>query len=192
MHKITRESRERAVGATKAPASLGSAATLAFIVVLSTAPGAPGRPSRVTPAREGAAGPSIEEIKRLERDCFDEVNKCRKAHGAAALEYDVELLTVARQYSRRMADEHFFSHTDAEGKSVRERLARAGIRWRSVGENIASSKGYVNPVAVAMHGWLGSPGHRRNILNSGFRLAAVGAWISRDGTVFFTQVFISK
>ena len=168
---------------------------LSFIVVLSAIPDSPGRNSRVIRAREiriAHSGASLEEIKHLEQECFAEVNKCRKSHGIAALELDDELLAVAREYSRRMADERFFSHTDGEGKTVRERLARAGIRWRSVGENIASSKGYVNPVAVAMHGWLESPGHRRNILDSGFRLAAVGAWISRDGAVYFTQVFISK
>lgn len=135
---------------------------------------------------------ALEEIKLLEHECFDEVNKYREYKRLPVLDLDKELVLVARDYSRRMAEERFFSHTDSNGESVRERLAQAGIRWRSVGENIASSRGYINPVAAAVHGWLGSPGHRRNIVEPGFRFAAVGAWIGRDGTVFFTQVFIGR
>ncbi len=170
--------------------------TPALIVVLAAAAASPGRQSGSRSSGEVSAAvstvSSLDEIKLLERECFDEVNKYRKLHRVAALELDGEVLGLAREYSRKMADERFFSHTDAEGKTVRERLAKAGIRWRYVGENIASSRGYFSPVAAAMHGWLGSPGHLRNILDPRFTSAAVGAWIASDGSVYFTQVFISK
>ena len=168
----------------------------ALTIVLSLSCDSRGRQGVNAPLRETSdasrGGPSLEEIKLMEGDCFNEVNKYRKFQGLEPLELDGELLVVARAYSRRMADEQFFAHTDGAGKSVGERLERAGIRWRSVGENIASSKGYFNPVAAAIHGWLGSPGHLRNIVAPGFKSAAVGVWIDGDGRVYFTQIFITK
>jgi uncharacterized protein YkwD len=59
-------------------------------------------------------------------------------------------------------------------------------------ENIASERGWVNPVAVSVHGWMESEGHRSNILNPAFDQTAVGAWITENGSVYFTQLFIRR
>jgi uncharacterized protein YkwD len=91
-----------------------------------------------------------------------------------------------------MAEEGFFAHEDPQGKGIRERLREAGIKWRMVGENIATANGYINPVAVSLRGWMDSPGHRRNILNPAFEQTAVGAWVDLDGTVYLTEVFIRR
>jgi uncharacterized protein YkwD len=143
------------------------------------------------------AGPREEdrplyEVEQLERQCFDEVNRQRRAHGLFPLLFSNELIALARYYSWRMAEEKFFSHTDPEGRTVKERVSEYGIKWRVLGENLASSNGYVNPVAASLHGWMDSPGHRKNILERDYTQSAIGAWISSDGTVYFTQIFISK
>jgi uncharacterized protein YkwD len=141
----------------------------------------------------GASGERfIKEVVDLEHTCFDEVNRQRKAKGLPALEESNDLLPVAREYSRRMAEEGFFSHVDPEGRSVRERVRDAGLRWHVLGENLAFSKGYVNPVAATLVGWMQSPSHRQNILEPSFTEGAVGAWINSNGTVYFTQIFIKK
>ena len=132
------------------------------------------------------------EMEALERQCLSEINRLRRAYRLAPLEFYKELLPVARSYSRRMAEEGFFSHTDPEGRSTRERLSVAGIRWSALAENIASERGWVNPVAVSVHGWMDSEGHRSNILNAAFNQTAVGAWISDSGSVYFTQIFIRR
>lgn len=108
------------------------------------------------------------------------------------LNFSEELLPVARGYSRRMAEQHFFSHSDPEGRTVRERVDEADIKWRIVGENLAYSNGYLNPVAASVSGWMESPGHRRNILEPDYNLTAIGAWISPEGTVYFTEIFIKQ
>jgi uncharacterized protein YkwD len=131
-----------------------------------------------------------EEIAELEYQCFEAVNKQREIRGLRPLDFNPELLHVAREYSRRMADERFFDHVDPVGQTVRDRLRDAGLKWRILGENLAYSKGYVNPVASAMRGWMDSPGHRKNILEPDFRETAVGAWISSGGTIYFTEIFI--
>ncbi|HEX8090375.1 MAG TPA: CAP domain-containing protein, partial [Blastocatellia bacterium] len=138
------------------------------------------------------SGQGLREIKTLEEQCLDEVNRVRKAHNLMPLELSEELLEVARDYSRRMAEEGFFAHNDPDGRTVRERISKAHIRWHVVGENLAYSNGYINPVAASMSGWMDSPGHRRNILDPDWRQTAIGAWISSNGTVYFTEIFLKQ
>ena len=130
------------------------------------------------------------EIERLEQECLEQVNKQRIARGITSLKLSPDLRMLARYYSWWMAEESFFSHTDPDGKSIKERVSESGIAWRVLGENIAYSRGYINPVAASMSGWMGSEGHRRNILDSTFTQTAVGAWIAKDGTVYFTEIFM--
>ena len=132
----------------------------------------------------------LREIGTLEQQCLDEVNRLRRMHGLSRLMFDDSLLEVARGYSRRMSDEHFFSHVDPDGLSVRERIERANIKWKALGENLAYANGYVNPVAASLHGWMESPGHRSNILDPDFQVSAVGVWIGTNGTVYFTEIFL--
>ncbi|MEK6409856.1 MAG: CAP domain-containing protein [Acidobacteriota bacterium] len=134
----------------------------------------------------------IREIESLEQQCLDEINRVRRRSGLPRLNFYEDLLPVAREYSRRMAEERFFSHNDPDGRTVRERVDDADIRWRMVGENLAYSNGYINPVAASLHGWMESPGHRRNILDPDFNLTAIGVWIRSDGTVYFTEIFLKQ
>lgn len=134
----------------------------------------------------------ILEIESLEQQCLDEINRVRRRNGLQQLYLYEELLPVAREYSRRMAEQNFFSHNDPEGRTVKERVEEADIRWRMIGENLAYSNGYVNPVAASLHGWMDSPGHRANILEPNFNLTAIGVWIKGDGTVYFTEIFLKQ
>lgn len=137
-----------------------------------------------------ATGSMMREIMTLEEQCLNEVNRQRAAHRLPPLELSEDLLDVARFYSRRMAEEKFFAHVDPQGRNVRSRVDAAGIRWRVLGENLAYTNGYINPVAASMRGWMESPGHRRNILDPDYRRTAIGAWITDNGTVYFTEIFL--
>ena len=132
------------------------------------------------------------EIEQLEQQCFDDVNHQREGYGLQPLKFDSSLLPLARGYSKWMAEDKFFAHQDPEGHTVKERANEYGIKWRIIGENLASSNGYMNPVAASLHGWMESPGHRKNILDSSFNQSAIGAWIAPDGTVYFTQIFLRR
>ncbi|HKP14351.1 MAG TPA: CAP domain-containing protein [Blastocatellia bacterium] len=134
----------------------------------------------------------LSEVEALEVQCFNEVNRVRVGYGRAPLELNESLLRVAREYSRRMAEGNFFSHDDPNGDTVRERVSGANIRWRVLGENLSYSKGYINPVAVSMTGWMASPGHRANLLDRTWRQTAIGVWISDSGTVYFTEIFMTQ
>jgi uncharacterized protein YkwD len=53
-------------------------------------------------------------------------------------------------------------------------------------ENIAM--GYGN-VEAAVNGWMNSSGHRANILNPGYSLTGISAYVSPNGTAFWCQQF---
>ena len=75
---------------------------------------------------------------------------------------------------------------EPQGQQPWDRVSAAGISgWQSVGENIAY--GYPTPEAVE-DTWMNSPGHRANILNSGYTHIGVGAY-NDNGTLYWTQVF---
>jgi len=132
------------------------------------------------------------DIESLEQQCLDEINDIRRLRHLRPLSMLEDLLPVAREYSRRMAEERFFSHTDPEGRSVRERVDEAEIKWRMLGENLAYANGYINPVAASLRGWMESPGHRRNILDPDYSKTAIGVWVSSNGTVYFTEIFLKQ
>lgn len=151
-----------------------------------------GRASSRDGASDAPGERKLREINELEKECLEQVNLVRQAHGLSTLSLDEDLLEIARAYSRRMAEERFFAHEDPEGRTVRQRVDSAGIKWRMIGENLAYSNGYLSPVAASLHGWMESEPHKRNMLDPDFRQTAIGAWISSNGTVYFTEIFLKR
>lgn len=141
---------------------------------------------------EDAVSRIVAEVEPLEHQCFDDVNHERTARDIKALEWDDGLQEIARAYSRRMAEEGFFSHTDPDGNTVRDRARKAGVSWQMIGENLGYERGYISPVATVVTSWMESTGHRHNVLEPEFEQAAIGAWISTDGTVYFTEIFLKE
>jgi uncharacterized protein YkwD len=133
----------------------------------------------------------LRELEFFERHCFDEVNRQREAQNLAPLISSEELLPLARHYSRRLAEEKFFSHTDPQGRTTRDRLRDAGIKFLLLGENLSQASGYLDPVPDVVQNWMRNPAHRANILTAEFKYAVVGVWI-KDKTFFFTEIFLSK
>ena len=73
-----------------------------------------------------------------------------------------------------------------------DRARAAGIRgWRVLGENIAYNQGFDDPSGFAVERWMGSSMHRANILNSQFTRSGIGVARAADGSIYFTQVFMS-
>jgi uncharacterized protein YkwD len=121
----------------------------------------------------------------MESEEFRLTNQARAEYGLAAFECDLELAEVARDHSEDMALRGYFSHTNPEGERPWDRMSRAGISFRSAGENIAY--GYSSAGAVH-NGWMNSSGHRANILSSNYTHIGVGLY-DNGGTLYWTQVF---
>ena len=69
-------------------------------------------------------------------------------------------------------------------------LARA-VTWTGVAENVFMLLNLSDPPAVAVGGWIDSPGHRQNI-EGDYDLAGVGIARAEDGSLYFTQIFVKS
>jgi uncharacterized protein YkwD len=129
----------------------------------------------------------------VEEAVFAMTNDIRRRHGLPVFLKDESCRDAARGHSADMFNRHYFSHTDPEGRSVKERLT-ANLALRQWGENIWTGCGY-NPrqiqhlAQVIMAGWMNSSGHRKNILSPEYTHLGVGV-ITNYQEVKATQVFI--
>ncbi len=129
-----------------------------------------------------------EDLRRMERLVFAEVNRIRAAHDLKELKWDDDLAGAARAHALNMAARRFFSHFDPVLGGFRARLAKRGIQPMRGAENIFTEEGYKEPAPVAVKEWMASPGHRRNILGS-FTHTGTGVAVAADGKRYFVQMF---
>ena len=80
------------------------------------------------------------------------------------LKHEPLLDASSEAHSQAMAQRHFVAHCDLDTRSTfTSRMSAAGYAWISAAENIAW--GYSTPAAVVA-GWMGSAGHRANLLGN--------------------------
>lgn len=129
----------------------------------------------------------------LERQAFDLINQQRAKLNLDLLVWSDDVARVARIHSENMANFNFFSHTDLNGLLVNNRADVCGIKkWQAIGENIAYNRGYKNPVEFAVERWMASDAHRENLLNSRWKESGIGISVTKDGTYYFTEVFLLR
>ncbi len=118
------------------------------------------------------------------------VNEYRVSHRLRALRYDTSLAAVAREHSEAMARGR--TPLGHDGFTKRAEAVEAFMDFKEIAENVAMNN-YARPrtVPVAMSGWLRSPHHRENIEGS-FDVTGVGIARSRDGTFYYTQLFVAR
>lgn len=149
--------------------------------------------STVRTVKASYAAPSMGSASTLEARAFELMNGRRLAAGLRSLDWDEEIIALARSHSQSMAEGKYFSHKDANGGYVDSRAAKLGIfNWMAIGENIAFMRGYDDPAAMAVEKWMQSTSHKKNILSGQWRDSAIGAAVAEDGSIYFTQVFIAK
>lgn len=112
-------------------------------------------------------------------------NAARVDAGLVELVCDDALTRAARLHSQDMCDLGYFSHTSADGRNFGQRLVEQGATFGAAGENIAW--GQSTPAAVHS-AWMGSSGHRANILGSRYRRIGIG-YVNCSGRPYWTQDF---
>lgn len=129
---------------------------------------------------------------QLEQGSYQLVNAERTANDVSPqLEREEILDEIARLHSEAMRDHGFFSHTDPEGRSVRERLEAKGYFFTAAGENIAKVENASDPAGYAHRLLMGNPGHRDNILGELYQEMGVGVAIE-GRTVWITQIYVRR
>ena len=125
-----------------------------------------------------------------EADIFALVNRERTRSRLSYLEWDDDLARVARNFSRQMARENFFSHSDSEGRTVIQRASK--VSWSKIGENLFMCDGMDDFAAFSVRGWMKSPSHRKNILDREWTDTGIGVYRTRDDRIYVTQVFVRR
>lgn len=129
-----------------------------------------------------------ESFSPLESSIISGINRRRREAGLASLAPDARLTRAARLHAGNMASRRELSHTltGATPSTLVSRVADVGYPFSAVAENIAYGPVSVEPL---IDGWMRSPGHRENILNTVYTETGVGVARSRDGVLFHCQVF---
>jgi uncharacterized YkwD family protein len=125
-------------------------------------------------------------LSAYEQKVVDLTNQERAKNGLPALKVDLTLSKMAREKSRDMSANGYFSHTSPTYGSPFDMMKKYGISYRYAGENIAMGQRTPEEVVKA---WMNSEGHRKNILSANFNYIGVG-YVSQGN--YWTQEFIGK
>ena len=136
------------------------------------------------PTQKPQAPSESSALSAYEQEVVALTNEYRAQYGLAPLTADVRLSEIARQKSQDMHDKRYFDHHSPTYGTPFEMMNSFGVTYRTAGENIAM--GYRTAKSV-VEGWMNSPGHRANILNS--RFTRIGVGYVADGS-YCTQMFI--
>lgn len=139
------------------------------------------RPSRSTPTRTVTKDPTPSDPPRppsggggtnaQEREVLNLTNQVRQQQGCGPLRLDSALVEAAGRHASDMVRRHYMDHTNPDGQDPGDRMAAAGYRGSSWGENIAAGYSTAQKVVAA---WMQSDGHRKNILNCRFTSIGIG------------------
>ena len=131
----------------------------------------------------------LRDADRVRAEMLAQVNAQRRKAGAPALKLDRDLQQAAQAHAQDMLARGYFAHKSPSGTSVRERSREAGYTWRTIGENIAEGQTSVNEV---MTSWMGSPGHRQNILNPKFHDLGVGLVLGKTRSGEYRVIWVQN
>ena len=120
---------------------------------------------------------------------LDLTNAERAKVGLPALTLNPLLSQAAQGHSEDQARRNTLTHYGANGESPGDRIRATGYVFRTWAENAAM--GYRTAESV-MSGWMGSSGHRANILRSTVTEIGLGIAYTPSGVPYWTQVFAAR
>jgi uncharacterized protein YkwD len=131
----------------------------------------PTRSTEPTPSDTPPPPPSGGGTSTQERQVLEYTNQIRQQQGCGPLRLDSALVEAAGKHASDMVRRHYMDHTNPDGQDPGDRMAAAGYRGSSWGENIAAGYDSAQKVVAA---WMQSDGHRKNILNCRFTTIGIG------------------
>ena len=124
----------------------------------------------------GSAVMAEEFSVTVQQRIVEETNRGRIQNGCAPLVVDVGLMRTAQRHAEWMARNRSLTHSGGVSENI-------AYGYRSTSE--------FHDAPSAIIGWLRSPGHRRNMLNTGYRYVGVGFARGSDGRLWWVQQFRS-
>jgi uncharacterized protein YkwD len=121
--------------------------------------------------------PSI-SLSPLEQGVLGDINALRLSYHLPTLQLSPALTDAARAHSQEMETDGYFAHSSYDGTAFWKRIQRfySSAKWGfwSVGENLLWSSPGVDPQG-ALTMWLGSPEHKKNMLDPHWREIGISA-----------------
>lgn len=102
---------------------------------------------------------------------LSETNTRRASEKQPPLTIDAQLTAAAQAKAEDMARANYWAHNSPDGKTPWIFIAASGYQYQTAGENLAY--GFSN-AADAVTGWMNSPEHRANILNTDYQNVGFG------------------
>ena len=154
-------------------------------------------------------------LESLEMQIYDISNQNRNNFGLAELNWDDSLGVIARNHSKDMAENDYFSHVDLDGRTASDRAEfhgyscekeMNGFVYSGIGENVFRNNLYSvvytyddipvryewnttnDIVKTTIDGWMASPAYQGNMLSENYESMGVGVVISNE-RVYITQNF---
>jgi uncharacterized protein YkwD len=130
-----------------------------------------------------------------EQELLTRTNQARASAGRRALRWDSDLASIARSRSKDMIERGYFSHEIAgSGRHVWDLMSDRGYCYRLAGENIGWNQHWPDgqETAEIQKSFMGSPGHRENLLGPDWDVVGIGAYKGADGKAMWTVVFADK
>jgi uncharacterized protein YkwD len=143
------------------------------------------------PLATASGNESSPELAALEAHLFEGANQVRDRHHRITLARSPALDRVARAHSADMAARGYLAHENPEGENPVDRIERGGVTGFSLAAENAGSTSRRDPVREILEGWQLSAVHRRNLLAPAFNTTGVGSARAPDGTLYFTQLYVT-
>jgi uncharacterized protein YkwD len=129
------------------------------------------------------------------------VNDARTANGLQPYTLSADLSKASAAHTALMINGCGLSHQCPGEAGLGDRFTAAGVPWTSAGENIGYGSAGSSEAAIvgAANGLTDSmlaevapnDGHRRNLLNSGFKYIGLAVVRDGNGLVWMTQDFVN-
>ena len=137
--------------------------------------------------KTGVYSAKSENPSKMAGDILGLVNQHRQNKGLTPLQMNNTISAEAEKHSSDMAARSVvFGHDGFENRVKKITQQLGGVRASA--ENVANGQLSAKEV---VDGWLKSNGHRRNI-EGNFTLTGIGVVADRNGTLFYTQIFVRK
>ena len=131
--------------------------------------------------------PELVDLDAYAQEVLTLTNTQREAAGLNPLSADPVLTEMAMLRAREL--EESYSHTRPSGENCKTVFREFETDLRFWGENAA--KGNRTPEAV-VEAWMGSQGHRENLLREDAEYLGVGVWQDEDGILYLVQLFAKE
>ncbi|WP_249999101.1 CAP domain-containing protein [Actinoplanes sp. M2I2] len=129
------------------------------------------------------------------------INAARTANGLTPYVLNANLSKAAAAHNALMVGGCGLSHQCPGEAGLGDRFTAAGVSWNSAGENIGQGNAAANTASIvaAANGLTDlmlaevppNDGHRRNLLNPGFKRIGLAVTRGSDGRVWVTQDFVN-